>query len=524
MWRSTDPQCAEVGKCKFDVVRFVRGRLLDVGCGPYKIFPYAIGVDNFDHAQRFGWNYKPDVISDATNLSFFTNVDSVFSSHTLEHLEEPETALKEWYRVIRKDGYLVLYIPHRDLYPNKGEEGANPDHKNDFVPDDIIRMMKSIGNWDLLVNETRDTDYGEGSSMNEYSFLMVFQKKSSGQKYSYKSKKGKTAIVVRYGGIGDMIQASSVLPQLNKQGYHVIFNTTPDGREVLKNDPNIDEFYLQDRDQVPNEELGPYWAALERSCDRFINFSESVEHSLLAVPNTTLHRWPKEARHKLTNVNYLEHMHTIAEMEYDFNPKFYPTDKEIKWALEERARIGGDMVICISMSGSSVHKTWPHIDGLIARLLVTYKNCRIVLMGNEIGQVLEQGWEEEERVIKRSGIWKIRDCLTFVRNQADLVIGPETGVLNAVGMEEVAKVCFLSHSTKENLTKHWINAIAIEPPKSVKCYPCHQMQYSFEYCAKDEETGVALCQAKIPLEVAWVSVLGVLKKTKVLGRVSGNIG
>ena len=182
--------------------------------------------------------------------------------------------------------------------------------------------------------------------------------------------------------------------------------------------------------------------------------------------------------------------------------------------------MGGNLIVCFSVNGSSVHKAWPYLDTIIARLLLTFPDCRIILMGNTTSQVLETGWEKEPRVLRRCGIWSIRETLTFCCKQAHLVIGPETGVLNAVGMEEVSKVCFLSHSTKENLTKHWINTIAIEPPQSVPCYPCHTLHYSWEFCHEHEidgkGTGVALCQAMIPADVAWVSILGLLKKSNQL--------
>jgi ADP-heptose:LPS heptosyltransferase/predicted SAM-dependent methyltransferase len=521
MWRASDPQGAEVGKCKYDVVHYVRGRLLDIGAGPYRIFPYAITVDNLDHANRFGWKYKPDVIADSSNLSMFAkeSFDSVFSSHTLEHLQDAEKNLREWWRVIKKGGYLVLYLPHKDLYPNIGTPGSNEDHKHDFTPDDVTNIMQKVGCWDLVVNEVRDNDFGPGSTLNEYSFLQVYQKGGAGQKRSCdKPKPEKKAVVIRYGGIGDMIQASSILPQLKKQGYHVTFNTTPSGMEVLKNNPNIDEFLLQDTDQVPNEELPYYWESQKRRFDKFINLSESVEGNLLSLPGRSIHAWPKEARHKVMNHNYLEMEHDIAQVEHIYEPHFFPTMEEREWAFRERTKLGGNLVVCFSLAGSSVHKTWPYIDQAIARLLVTFPECRIVLLGNHMSRILEMGWEKEPRVLRRSGEWAIRQSLTFVCTQADLVVGPETGVLNAVGMEKVGKVCFLSHSTKENLTKHWINTVSVEPPASVSCYPCHTLHYNFDHCVQDKETGVAACQAAIPVDVAWASMLGIMKKTGVLDR------
>lgn len=521
MWRREDPEAAEVGKVKYDIVPYVRGRLLDIGAGPFKIFPYATSVDNLDHHRRFGWNFSPDIQADASNLSMLASEswDCVFSSHTLEHLQDTEKNLKEWFRVIKQGGYLVLYLPHKELYPNIGQDGSNPDHKHDFLPEDIIKIMQQVGCWDLVVNDKRDRDFGPGSNLNEYSFLQVYKKTKVGQLHSWdKPKPEKKAMVIRYGGIGDMIQSSSILPELKKQGYHITFNTTPNGYEVLKHNPHIDAFELQDKDQVPNDELPNYWAAQKLRFDKFINLSESVEGTLLALPGRVVHFWSKDARHSVTNKNYLEVTHDIAQVDQTYHQHFYPSEEERVWAINERSKVGGNLIVCMSLNGSSVHKSWPYIDTIIARLLTTFPDVRIFLLGDGSSKMLEAGWESEHRVFCRSGVWDIRQTLTFTTRQADLVIGPETGVLNAVGMEDVAKVCFLSHSTKENLTKHWKNTVALEPPSSVPCYPCHMIHYNFDHCVRDPNLGVAACQAAISPDVAWSAMLGILKKTGALDR------
>jgi SAM-dependent methyltransferase len=40
------------------------------------------------------------------------SLDFVFSSHCLEHLDEWQDALREWHRVLKHEGVLVLYLPH----------------------------------------------------------------------------------------------------------------------------------------------------------------------------------------------------------------------------------------------------------------------------------------------------------------------------------------------------------------------------------------------------------------------------
>src|ERR1051326_639742 len=72
------------------------------------IVPWAIGVDK-DFAGY-----------DGTTLPFEDrSQDAVHSSHCLEHIPNPATALAEWFRVIRVGGYLVLTVPHQQLYERK---------------------------------------------------------------------------------------------------------------------------------------------------------------------------------------------------------------------------------------------------------------------------------------------------------------------------------------------------------------------------------------------------------------------
>jgi len=523
MWRLNDPQGNEAAKVKYEIVPYTRGRGLDVGCGSFKAFPHFIGVDNGHHAKEFGWDFKPDVhVEDATNLNVFASqsMDFVFSSHLLEHIENTQKALKEWWRVLKVGGYLVLYLPDKFQYPNIGEAGANPDHKHDFHRDDIIQTMdKFAKGYNLVRNEKRDADYGEGQAGNEYSFLQVFQKRADKtvKVLCCDAKPKKTVCVCRFGGIGDMIQAASILPWLKEQGYHITFMTTVDGKEILLFDPNIDAFLIQDTNQVPNNELVYYWSAQAKNFDKFINLSESVEGTMLAIPGRTAYRWPQIARHKALNHNYLEMVHAIAEVPEPYHAYFYLCENEKAIARKEYEKIAPDKnpVIVWSMAGSSVNKAWPHLDTVLARLMLE-TNAHVVLVGDNLCQLLEAGWENEPRVHRRSGVWEIRESLTFTQEHADLVIGTETGLLNAVGMlPHIPKIVTLSHSSEENLTKHWENTIALKP-ENVDCWPCHMMHYNFDSCNIEDETHTAMCQFNITADMMYEAILRfiITKETK----------
>lgn len=494
VWRPSDPQGNESGKVRWEIVPYTRGKGLDLGCGPHKAFPHFTGVDSCKDTELFGIDMKPDVVVDTCErLEGIDDgsQDFVFSSHLLEHIEDYRAALKEWWRVVKDDGYLVLYLPHKDLYPNVGTEGANPDHKHDFTPADIKDAMREMGGWSMVENQTRDDGM-------EYSFLQVYQKRSDGKQLNewakYDNKSRKKACVVRYGGFGDMLQAAGVFPALKAQGFHITVMTTPRGHSVIEHDPNVDAFYLQDDDQVPNHLLHEFWEYQSKKYDRFINLSESIEGTLLALPGRASHIWPHDIRHKYLNRNYHEFTAELAGVPFKPNGFFYPTKDEARKAGELAAKDRFNVVY--ALSGSSQHKFYAGQDNVIAAVLLNIPEAQVFMVGDAACKLLEQGWENEPRVTCLSGEQTIRESLALAQ-KSNVVLGPETGILNAVAFEsDIAKVCLLSHSSIENLTKHWVNAYPIEPVNTA-CYPCHKLHYGMKHCKEHAETGTAMCQISI---------------------------
>ena len=169
-WSLENSKCDEASKIRWHCVPYFRGRVLDIGCGPYKTFPHWIGVDNGHHWGMQG----ADIKSEATKLDLIASqsCDAVFSSHLLEHIpyEDVPATLNEWMRVVKKNGHLMLYLPDKDEYPNVGEFGANPDHKFDPTYENIVEALEKVDySWDILEFEKRnETD--------EYSLWFVVKK------------------------------------------------------------------------------------------------------------------------------------------------------------------------------------------------------------------------------------------------------------------------------------------------------------------------------------------------------------
>lgn len=91
--------------------------VLHVGCGS----EYILNTHGFDSAN---WrelrldiddSFNPDIVGDMLDMKDIKDcsVDAIFSSHNIEHLyaNDVPIALKEFLRVLRPDGYLVLTCP-----------------------------------------------------------------------------------------------------------------------------------------------------------------------------------------------------------------------------------------------------------------------------------------------------------------------------------------------------------------------------------------------------------------------------
>ena len=99
------------------------GRVLDIGAG---VDPVTKDAIVFDKAQ-----------GDAQEINNFFDLESfetVFSSHCLEHMVNPQEAIQSWFSLVKPGGHLITIVPDEDLY----EQGHfpsifNSDHKSTFT-------------------------------------------------------------------------------------------------------------------------------------------------------------------------------------------------------------------------------------------------------------------------------------------------------------------------------------------------------------------------------------------------------
>ncbi len=86
---------------------------LSLGCGQV-IEPFTIGIDHYYGSKHpiYGGGYWPHLTAKCEKLPFNDNVFAfIVGSHIFEHMEKPLEAFKEWIRVLKPEGSLILVFP-----------------------------------------------------------------------------------------------------------------------------------------------------------------------------------------------------------------------------------------------------------------------------------------------------------------------------------------------------------------------------------------------------------------------------
>ncbi len=96
--------------------KYYKGHLIDLGCGDAHYKSYFLQFA--DKYTGVDWiktqhNSKADVYSDLNDTIEIDDgaADTVVSFSVLEHLCEPQNFLNEAYRILKKNGYMILQVP-----------------------------------------------------------------------------------------------------------------------------------------------------------------------------------------------------------------------------------------------------------------------------------------------------------------------------------------------------------------------------------------------------------------------------
>lgn len=137
--------------------KYMLGKGCEIGYAGYLpgVVPILDGCTGYD-LNTPGYNGSHIPVSD----NFY---NYLYSSHCLEHISDYKSALKEWFRVVKPGGYLIIVVPHRDLYEKRLALPSrfNGDHKRFYTPASLLlELESSLSINSFRVRHMRDNDEG----------------------------------------------------------------------------------------------------------------------------------------------------------------------------------------------------------------------------------------------------------------------------------------------------------------------------------------------------------------------------
>jgi ADP-heptose:LPS heptosyltransferase len=331
-------------------------------------------------------------------------------------------------------------------------------------------------------------------------FAAIQKTADGGQIYRPLSREKLDLLVVRSGGHGDGLLAGMVATRVREiePDCHITYFTTQAAGEVLIGHPHIDRLLIFQQHRYADPHFQDVYDVWKARFQRTLYLNETFETLLLPNVQNAWYSWPKGAREKIADYNYEEFLCLATGIPFKAGcVRFYGPEVESP---------DGGPNIAWCLAGSTNHKVLPFSGSAITRILNTHPDAHVHLLGGGerdrnlarmVTTQVKSFLGNASRVHDRTD-QPLRDNCSFAQ-LCDLVVGPETGLLWAVAYEDVRKIVVLSHSTVENLTKHWTNCDALWPTDCA-LYPCHQLHFDGNECPVNEH-GVAQCAAAIDVEL-----------------------
>ena len=158
----------EAGRCYADRVR--SGFLQRYCSGPVVL---DVGFTGYDNPERKAALPRAMGIDldypgyDGIKLPFADgSVDTVFSSHCLEHILFDHAVIQDWYRVLKLGGFIVCMVPSQALYEKRRflPSRFNADHKRMYTPASLAASFEAA----LTVNTYRVRHLAENDASFNY--------------------------------------------------------------------------------------------------------------------------------------------------------------------------------------------------------------------------------------------------------------------------------------------------------------------------------------------------------------------
>lgn len=144
------------------------GKVVELGCGPKKTVEDSIGIDRVPKGELIpyiGYPSVADIVADVSESLPLEDksVDVLIARHILEHIMNPVKVLRDWNRVLKVGGRMIIAVPNENV--TRGIP-LNPEHVASYTPESLEALAHLLGFKCL----------GVGDPQNGISFVASFEK------------------------------------------------------------------------------------------------------------------------------------------------------------------------------------------------------------------------------------------------------------------------------------------------------------------------------------------------------------
>jgi ADP-heptose:LPS heptosyltransferase len=254
----------------------------------------------------------------------------------------------------------------------------------------------------------------------------------------------KRVLIIRdAGAVGDMLMITPAIRWWHEKGHEVdvVVKDTRAALDVLAGNPHVASL-------IEMGETGGAWEERVRRVKEFstrkpykriFDVVHQCEHRFLHHTEAPEYHWSLDFRRAIAeHVSYYEHINTTCMECPRILPEMYPSGAEEREWERFRATKPGAKFVLIQLRGSSINKCYPYWPTVIVALQKLHPSIHIITTGDRYCEILEQGISEEPgldmgRFMPTACMgpsWPYRRTLVGTKF-VDLVVGPETGTLNA---------------------------------------------------------------------------------------------
>jgi GT2 family glycosyltransferase/predicted SAM-dependent methyltransferase len=123
--------------------------VVELGCGNKKTVPHSVGVDRVANGEQVpgtvkNFISKADIVANVEETLPIESeqFDTGIARHILEHVIDPVAAVREWGRILKHGGRLIIAVPNHDL---RNSIPLNIEHVHGWTPRSLQNFMESQG-------------------------------------------------------------------------------------------------------------------------------------------------------------------------------------------------------------------------------------------------------------------------------------------------------------------------------------------------------------------------------------------